>query len=360
MEFSKKQKQVFDMIMDFFFNQKSAGFVLSGVAGSGKTTIVKKIFNVLSDDLKLIGRCVAPTGKAASLLPKGSTIHSLIYEPVYDDDDNLIGFNKKPFLGYDFLIVDEAGMIDSMLFEDLMSYRVPILFVGDKEQLPPIKKGFSIMDSYDYHLDEIHRVAEGNPIIQLSRELRETGKINPKYADGNMIRLIRKEQFTRGFVANSDHNVVVCGTNEVRRQTNRLSRVAKGFFEDHAEEGEQIVSLRNNSDDGNNFFANGEMFRVRTHSGVMDGERQYYLKSLGRKLPNIYVHIDDECWVNESHDPENRKKFAFAYAMTCHKMQGSQMPHVAFYDEDVSFFLDRRRFRYTAITRASEKLTIIR
>lgn len=357
MQFSQKQKQVFDLIMDFFFNSTRGGFVLSGVAGSGKTTIVQKVHTTLKR-VGLNGACIAPTGKAASNLPNGRTIHSTIYTPVINDKNELIGFEKHLFLEYDYLIVDEAGMVDSLLFNDLTSYGIPILFVGDKEQLPPVQKDFDIMRYYDFHLDEIHRVAEGNPIIQLSRELRETGKINKKYVDGNTIRLVKEKDVNKQFISGYDHDVIVCGTNQVRRRMNLLSRFAKGYVEDYAENGEKIVALKNQSDLNFNTYSNGEIFTVGRIFNTINQKAMRY-RLFRDNGDEILVDVENECWENDTHEPDDGGRFTFAYAMTCHKMQGSQMQHVMFYDEDVSFFLDRRRFRYSGITRASHRLTII-
>ena len=53
-------------------------------------------------------------------------------------------------------------------------------------------------------------------------------------------------------------------------------------------------------------------------------------------------------------------RFEFAYAVTCHKAQGSEFDFVVVFDESWAFGVERSRWLYTAITRAREKLLIIR
>ena len=86
LKLSNGQQQCFYDIMQFFYNSESSGFVFSGVAGSGKTTIISEIIN----DLDMLGTeyvMVTPTAKAALVINRrvgksiARTIHSLFYEP---------------------------------------------------------------------------------------------------------------------------------------------------------------------------------------------------------------------------------------------------------------------------------------
>src|SRR5260221_14195859 len=69
-------------------------------------------------------------------------------------------------------------MVDSLIWEHLLSYQKPIIVVGDHGQLTPIKGNFNLMQKPDVTLDEIHRQAKNNPIIAVSIQAREKGEID--------------------------------------------------------------------------------------------------------------------------------------------------------------------------------------
>jgi exodeoxyribonuclease-5 len=84
----------------------------------------------------------------------------------------------------------------------------------------------------------------------------------------------------------------------------------------------------------------------------------------GSTLRNIDVKVRDEFWTgDEAHlsweDKKGTDEFTYGYAITCHKSQGSQWENVLVFDEAASFREDAWRWRYTAITRAATKLTVV-
>ena len=367
-----KQTEAFDIAMDSLLNQGKRFCVISGVAGSGKTEIIKKVVQALSKTNMSVA-CCALTGRATSVIknrmmvdvkriPIGhfQTIHSLIYQPVYDNNNNFCYFEKKESISYDLIVVDEASMITDEIFTDLLSYDVPILFVGDKEQLPPIdSSGFNVMEASDVHLTEIHRQAENNPIIALSRCIRETGKINNKY-DNDHIRFIRKSDMTINAIKQMQQDIILTGTNDARHKFNHLVRAAKGFKAiDNVDVGERIVCLKNLYTENHALF-NGELFTVFS---VVPGESRSRLviHPIDAPYQKYDIMVNNNSW-NDLSPPEKDSKDAqmtYGEAISVWKAQGSQFDHVAFFDEDVSYFCDRKKFRYTAVTRAVNKLTII-
>jgi exodeoxyribonuclease V len=116
-------------------------FRLFGFAGTGKTELARAV----GRDIKAV-RYSAFTGKAAHVLRQRgctpvSTIHSLIYKATFDLDTETWSYDrrKRDELGdLRLVIVDEASMVDDELARDLLSYRIPILVIGDPAQLPPI------------------------------------------------------------------------------------------------------------------------------------------------------------------------------------------------------------------------------
>ena len=91
---------------------------------------------------------------------------------------------------YGLIIVDEASMVDDMMIRDLRSFGVPILAVGDHGQLPPVGGVGSLMKNPNLRLEQIHRQAEGNPIIALSKMMREEGRL-PESMPGDAVRFER-------------------------------------------------------------------------------------------------------------------------------------------------------------------------
>ena len=193
MVLSKQQNQAVKTVMDWYTKKphaknKSQVFKLQGYAGTGKTTLAREILSLISGPV-IFG---AYTGKAASVMrAKGcvgaETIHSLIYlvkekskallleyeEGLLDkiaykdeledkdaiaraEDDikrlqAIIEDERKKLASPSFslnpdseiaeaslVILDECSMIDSEMGQDLLSFGVPILVLGDPEQLPPI------------------------------------------------------------------------------------------------------------------------------------------------------------------------------------------------------------------------------
>lgn len=365
-ELSKKQRQAYDACMDFLFNHESSGFVFSGCAGSGKSTIIKNINDAHRKiEVPLVN--VALTGRAVSVMrSKGidncKTIHSLLYVPVIDEDTKeLIRFDRRSTSeiqsSYGAIIIDEASMVNQEIFDDLMSVGLPLLFVGDKEQLPPIdESGFDIMANPDIHLSEIHRQAESNPIIQLSRDIRETGRINRQY-ESDEIHFIGKYDVTKPFLVENNPDIILTGTNKLRKKYNTVSRAAKQFHDEYPEPGEVVICLRNQIVDGIPIH-NGERYVVEQVLPFNKEAHKYYLTSMdsGNKL---WVLIKDQCWDEiKVRSEDGYGVFTFGDSVSVWKAQGSEFDNVLFVDENVSFFSDQRRFRYTAVTRAVQRLTI--
>lgn len=374
LKLSTKQLEAFDGIMHFLFNADDLFYVFSGVAGSGKTSIISMVTNEL-DKLSYTYKVLAYTGRAVSVIKNycggnnASTIHKLIYRPIFDEFDNIIGYERltKAELGhFDCFIVDEASMIDEKIMQDLMSYDIPILFVGDSEQLPPISGSLNIMEHYNIHLDEIHRVAEGNPIISLSRDIRENGKLTKsmlnKHIDGNHVKYLDKRNFNTNYISKNSHDIVIVGTNRKRVMVNNMYRSLLPNWDITPTIGESVICLKNQwLEKDLEYVYNGELYLVTDKSfDKRDSMTKYTLESKDANK-TVDIKVKDCSW-DESCETEgyiNDNIFTFGYSISAWKSQGSQFNDVLYYNENVSGFCEQRRFDYTSVTRAKEFLTVI-
>ena len=384
MKFSQKQQEVFDEIMHFFLESEEMVYIFSGVAGSGKSTIINEINNLLRKEFEKSVAVITLTGKAVSTLKgKGihcaKTIHSYMYDPILDENENLIGFEPvdPDELLEDYIIIDEGSMVNEEIFEDVYNLGKKLLIVGDVNQLPPISKtDFNIMDESDFRLEEIHRLAEDNPIIQLSQHILSADSLPRNFASEH-IKFLQRNKMKEHFEQHhEDYDIILCGMNKTRHMLNRTVRKIKGNIGHLPVNGERVTCLRNDKSQG---IFNGEMFEVYSRSlydfkvkGVPQELSQYIVKGDNGFYSNVVVHDDvwggDDVYMKYFFEKDNEgtsKKrllnlFDFGEATTVWRSQGSEYQNLSFMDEDVSFFVDRSKFRYTAVTRSKDKITIIK
>ena len=384
MKFSQKQQEVFDEIMHFFLESQEMVYIFSGVAGSGKSTIINEINNLLTKEYHKSVAVVTLTGKAVSTL-KGKgigcarTIHSYMYEPLLDENENLIGFEPTDpnELLEDYIIIDEGSMVNEEIFEDLFNLGKKLLIVGDVNQLPPISKTeFNIMDESNFRLEEIHRLAEDNPIIQLSQHILSADSL-PRHFASEHIKFIQRNKMREDLMTHhEDYEIILCGTNKTRQMLNKTVRRIKGNVGHLPVDGERVICLRNDKSQG---IFNGEMFNVHSRrpydykiKGVSQELSQYIMKGDTGFYSSVVVHDDvwgsDDVYMKyifeKDHEGESKKRmlnlFDFGEAVTVWKSQGSEYKNLMFVDEDVSFFVDRSKFRYTGVTRSKDVITIVK
>src|SRR6185437_14200385 len=216
-------------------------FRLFGYAGTGKTTLARTIAEGVDGEVKF----AAFTGKAASVMRgKGchgaTTIHGLIYRARESGEEipSFDLYDEAPASKADLIVIDECSMVDAELGRDLLSFGVPVLVLGDPAQLPPIQGGgFFTEAEPDVMLTEVHRQAEGNPIIRLSMNIRageyiETGR----YGETNVL---RKADLDPQRVLEADQ--VLVGRNATRRAYNIRMRERRGFDDKMPSAGDKLV-----------------------------------------------------------------------------------------------------------------------
>jgi len=243
-----------------------------------------------------------------------------------------------------------------------MSFGTPILVLGDPAQLPPISGGgFFTEHEPDHLLTEIHRQARDNPIIHMAMDVREGREL--AYGDFGAARIISRNEVNQDLVLAADQ--VLVGTNRTRRRYNQRLRELKGFNAPYPQAGDKLVCLRNDPAKG---LLNGSLWKVMTSSRETVKPGINLLVSPEEDDPDrgvAKIKLMKAAFEDAEADiPWQQKKrfddFDYGYALTVHKAQGSQWDEVVLFDESFAFKDTRQRWLYTAITRAAERLTVIR
>jgi exodeoxyribonuclease-5 len=238
-----------------------------------------------------------------------------------------------------------------------LSFGVPILALGDPGQLPPVRGQCYFGRQPDYMLTEIHRQAEGNPIIHLSKDVREGKRLSPgQYGNSRVVTLeaLPKEEL-RTLVLETDQLLV--GRNATRRSSNKRTRELLGRAGLLPEVGDKLVCLRNNHQEG---LLNGQTWCLQ--SPPMEEDGYLYLDLSNEDGDRVACLAHDNYFVGTEGQLDywtrrNAEEFDYGYALTVHKAQGSQWDRVVLFDEWGG--QDRQKWLYTGITRAAEELVIV-
>lgn len=380
---STDQKNALNKLKEWYKSKTRPQFItLGGYAGTGKTTLISFLRQfLLEQEPKLKVAFCCYTGKAvlvlkssllenSSLLPRDSisTIHGLIYSPI-EEGQIIIGWERKEDIEADLIIVDEASMVDSQIWQDLLSYHLPVIAVGDHGQLPPVSGQFNLMSSPLLRLEQIHRQAKKNPIIQLSLLAREQGRIPAGNYGKQVKKLLRSSEETGaelddllgGYKSNT---LILCGYNHTRVALNSAVRQKLGFDSPTPQSGDRIICLRNNHQ---KHIYNGQIGTIKT---IKSKNTEWFDVCVTMDEGYVYEGLIASCQFNQLRGlnfTNQRAKtlegdiFDFGYALTVHKAQGSQAEKVVLFEERFSKMdeLDWRRWLYTGVTRAREELILI-
>lgn len=385
-DLSEDQVDVFDSVITWYKDPNARQYLkLGGYAGTGKTTLVAALAKVLEANDEMIAYC-AFTGKAVNVMSKKlkaagvagwcGTLHSLMYRPKTDDNGKVLTWEKTDALPFSFIVVDEASMVGKELWEDLISYGLPVLAVGDHGQLPPVGDSVvNLMASPDLRLEHIHRQAEGNPILSLAQWVRE-GKTHLKFEPTD-----NRVSFVPSIASISDklqdplNSCALCYTNRTRASLNKYLRgVQFKYSGTMPKEGDTVICLKNKKP----IFNGMRGILTQANSNYDDLDRFTGTITFPDDNLKLEAHIyfpqfgaiktlDDLAPLKLKYKRDSLSwdslgmLFDFGYAMTCHKAQGSQFKDVAIVWENLFRDNDTRaRWMYTAVTRASENLYIVR
>lgn len=353
-ELTAEQQMIAYDIEQFARKSSKQTFVLHGLAGTGKTTLMSSVASIFPGAML----CTL-TGKAASVLRRKTgldvyTIHAAFYKLVGEEVKNK---KRNPIFSQAHvtgelegrvLFLDECSMVNQKIANDLLRTGVKIVACGDPGQLPPVE-GDTFFNHPNAMLETIHRQALDSPIIRQAHRVR----LGEKYEnDGDNF-------VVRGFgeVSNKEKasaDIILCWTNKTRQAVNKHIRQLRGYeMAPMPLAGETILCLRNAVEYG---IFNGGLYTLL--EPFTEGDTEITIEVEGRPVtvPNVNFHG------LKSGLPEGVQAttwFDFGYALTVHKAQGSEWQRVILIDE-YRKQEDRARWLYTGITRASEKIIIVR
>lgn len=375
---------------------------VTGQAGTGKTTIMKKVFNAFSDAGHVIA-LAAPTGKAAKRIGEATgipatTLHRLLEFTHPGDPDEKTGKpigvsvprrTRENRLEQNVVLVDEASMINQELFRDLMD-AMPnggiVRFFGDVNQLPPIEErddykkmespfNKMLKDFPSVKLTNIYRQGEGSGVVKNGHRILQ-GWIPQQFDDFKLI--IGRPHLPKvvlDLVANSGADFTALD-NQIITPTNKgwIGQVAlnqaiqKQVWGDKLydavlmprskwdktdlmiREGDKILWKKN---DYNLEIFNGETGIVKSMAN------DCVAIDFGDRVVDVPPWIEYTTPTGEIKGYDPRVNIYLAYALTTHACQGSEYQHVVYVMDPSAWGLLVRANFYTAITRARKRAWVV-
>ena len=354
--------------------------IITGGPGTGKTTIMKAIVELYKQinnykykDLEEKIALLAPTGRAAkrmseSTLLKASTIHRFLKWNKDNDSFQINEYNKSKV---EFVLIDEASMIDTFLFSNLLkglSVNTKIILVGDYDQLPSVGPGQVLHDAINSemlkvcYLKELYRQGKDSNIISLAYDIRNNSLNKNIFNEEDDLTFIEcsdievldnisliantyKDASYKDFQVLAPMYKTINGIDNINntlqdifnKKTKSKKEVSVG--EVIYREGDKVIQLTNMPEDN-----------------VYNGDIGIISRIVAKPNKEIYIDFDGNI---VRYTAANFNKFKLAYAISIHKSQGSEfeiviIPLVKNYRKMLY-----RKLIYTGVTRSKKKLFLV-
>lgn len=356
--------------------------ILTGGPGTGKTTILRSLVQILKAKKTRIA-LASPTGRAAQRLSEAALHHASTLHRLLKFDPAKGGFtvNEEHPLNCHYLIIDEASMLDNALAASMLR-AVPadahLLLVGDVNQLPSVGPGNVLKDLIHHagvpvvRLQQVYRQREESNIVTTAHALLGGRASPPRVANSladldprwdlqfvpvtdpgqcleTLEQLVSKWIPQRLKTADPVRDVQILapmhrGITGIRQINTtlqkRLNPGAKGvsFGDTFYSVGDRVIQTRNNYD--KNIY-NGDMGRI---TAVRQDAGSLAVDFEGREVDLERMELID---------------LELAYAISIHKSQGSEFPIVIIPVLKQHYVLLQRNLLYTAITRGRRKVFVV-
>lgn len=354
---------------------KHGVFVLTGGPGTGKTTVVKGILNVLEKaGCRIL--LAAPTGRASRRLSESSghpavTVHRLLeYQP------NSSGFNfgkdEDEPLDAEAIIIDEASMLDINLMYNLLK-AVPLgcrlILVGDVDQLPSVGPGAVLKDIIRsgkmpvVRLENVFRQAQVSPIVVNAHRINH-GQMPEFAADSDFsLTEFNDDNEAADFVARtyalmaaaSDWRSVQVLTPMHKNPcgVQNLNKLLQQYINPPSSNKAEVTVM------GNVFRVGDKVMQIRNNyeKDVFNGDIGRIIRIDGKNITVAYPERMEGDFVTYAQG--ETEELQLAYAMSVHKSQGSEYPCVILVMVPSHYIMLQRNLLYTAITRAKENVILV-
>lgn len=347
--------------------------IITGGAGTGKTTTVKTIVDIF-EYFSLKIELVAPTGRAAVRLSeatglRASTIHRLLG---FNRETGGFLYDKNNLLDVEVVFIDESSMIDLGLGYCLLQ-AIPntamVIFIGDIDQLPSVGAGAVLKDMLESYviptarLVEIFRQAAESKIIQNAHKINKGQvPINEDGTDFLIVDSANEEEIIttikilagsiipkeKGFNSKTELQVLspkrsgTLGVNNLNAVLqNTLNTVTSNYIKYGNTEfrlADKVMQIKNNY-----------------KKNVFNGDIGYIVdvKKDENKLLIDFQGLEIE------YEFEDLKELSLAYCCTIHKSQGSEFPVVIIPLHTQAYIMLQRNLLYTAVTRGRKLVILI-
>lgn len=370
---------------------KHSVLVITGGPGTGKTTIINAIIDVMRSN-GLSVTLTAPTGRAAKRMSQvcgteAKTIHRLLEAGFHDESSEIeFGIDEDKPIETDVLIIDEMSMVDIVIMSSLLKavrHGTRLIMVGDANQLPSVGPGNVLKDIIDsgvvrvIRLNEIFRQAKESMIVVNAHEVNNGNypKCNIKdkdffympHTDANQgyecILSLCAERLPRAYGYNTFDIQVLApskkGINGVNNLNQGLQNILnppddtkheKKYGDVVFREGDKVMQVKNNYD------ISWTLNNGTVGSGVFNGDVGV-VEKISENFNTLTVVYDDDKKV--VYDFKDLDQIELAYAVTVHKSQGSEFPVVIIPLYDAPYMLINRNLFYTGITRARDLVVLV-
>ena len=339
--------------------------IITGGPGTGKTTILEQALRELAGQRVALA---APTGKAAKRMHEATgrpaqTIHRLLK---YSPETRSFFHGLDDPLEVDVVIVDEASMIDTSLFADLVEAiderRTRLVLVGDANQLPSVGAGAVLRDLVTdspvpcARLTQVHRSKAGSwicttaPRVLAGEEINTDERDDFEFVDVDVAANVPK--FCGDVFERTGAQVLVpqrtgkAGADAInaalqeRFNPPRPGEATWGYPPNEVRPRDRVIHVKNDYDLGVFNGECGEVVSIDDAAGVL------LVQYPDRNAPVSYSKAD-------------ARNLRLSYALTIHKSQGSEWSWAIVVVHNTHAYMLTRQLMYTAITRGKEGVVIV-